>query len=279
VIINPFKFFDWVGLNSSPATTVAPEWYSQSRITQYSPNGYPVEEQDTLGILSSARFGYNNTLPVLVAQNAPLNKVQFVDFEYGASSVPGINSAYAHSGRYSIKLSASSAALNYVFVSNYPIDNAKGTSVKLWLKSNLCPNIPSCNGQKNPNPQLKVQISNQTFDMKAIAQTGEWTLYSIDINNYNGLASGTYNIKLLYNLAAGEDVYVDDFRIQPVDASMNCSVYYPDNKLAAQFDDQHFGVFYEYNGKGQLVRKSIETERGKKTLQEQQYHTPLSIKN
>jgi hypothetical protein len=103
-------------------------------------------------------------------------------------------------------------------------------------------------------------------------------LYSADITNFQGLSSGAYSIQLKYNVLGTETVYIDDVRLQPMDASMNCSVYYADNKLAVQFDDQHFGVFYEYNGKGQLIRKSIETERGKKVLQEQQYNTPLKNK-
>jgi len=107
----------------------------------------------------------------------------------------------------------------------------------------------------------------------------EWSLYVAEIRNFNGLAAGNYNIQLGYNYLPNEMVLVDDFRIQPLDAVMNCTVYTIDNKVAAQFDDQHFGVYYEYNNKGQLVRKSIETERGKKTLQEQQYNTPLLLRN
>ncbi|MBL4669491.1 MAG: hypothetical protein JKY30_09555 [Flavobacteriales bacterium] len=42
----------------------------------------------------------------------------------------------------------------------------------------------------------------------------------------------------------------------------------------ATFDDQHFGLFYQYNAEGKLVRKLIETERGMKTVQETQYNTP-----
>ncbi|MEO6049384.1 MAG: hypothetical protein ABIQ57_17995, partial [Candidatus Kapaibacterium sp.] len=45
-------------------------------------------------------------------------------------------------------------------------------------------------------------------------------------------------------------------------------------RLLATFDDQHFGVYYQYNDEGQLVRKLRETERGRRTVQETQYHTP-----
>lgn len=264
-----FNFFNWTS-----TITVAPQWYSDSKITKYSPYGYPVEEEDVLGIKSSAKFGYENTLPVLVAHNAARDEVKFTDFEYGFGSNTHISTATAHSGYASYDLTTDQ---NYKFALLYPVNVQKGLSIKLWLKSILSTAVNSANyGLKNPNPKLKAMIGNKLFDFNMVAQTGEWCLYSADIRNFNGLASGNYDIQLSYNyMLPNEKVYVDDFRIQPLDASVNCSVYNPDNKLAVQFDDQHFGVFYEYNNKGQLVRKSIETERGKKTLQEQQYNTPL----
>ena len=270
IISPPFSFFSWSNPNG-----VNPKWYSDSKVNKYAPYGYPIEEEDVLAIKSSAKFGYDNTLPVLVAQNAAYAETIFLDFEYGSTN--NLNLKTAHSGRASYDLSSNT---NYAFVSNYPISSQllqRGLSIKLWLKSSQSQNISSLfYNLKNPNPQLKAAIGGQLFEFKSIAQTGDWTLYSADIPNFNGLTAGNYNVQLSYSYASSnEEVLVDDFRMQPLDASMNCSVYYADNKLAAQFDDQHFGVFYEYNGKGQLVRKSIETERGKKTLQEQQYNTPL----
>ena len=277
MVTNPFKFFDWLNPSSIPA-----EWYSENRITMYSPNGYAVEETDNLGIVSSARFGYQNLLPVLVAKNAGFNQTQFTDFEYGFGNNANVVSDYAHSGRASYNLSSNP---QYPFVTNYNLSQSMvgsyttpghGLSIKFWLKS-LLSSAPSSQyyGRKNQAPQAKALIGSKSFDLKAIAQTGDWTLYSAEILDFKGLTPGNYNINLSYNMQANEEVRIDDFRIQPLDASMNCSVYYSDNKLAAQFDDQHFGVFYEYNNRGQLTRKSIETERGKKTLQEQQYNVPL----
>jgi len=87
--------------------------------------------------------------------------------------------------------------------------------------------------------------------------------------------SSNEDINLLYNYALfSEQVLIDDVRIQPLDAMVSCTVYDKDLKVLAQFDDQHFGVFYEYNQERMLVRKSIETERGRKTLTEQQQNVP-----
>lgn len=287
IINQPFDFFNsWdvpvpSGQNNPPTDVLASEigkWYSPTEIVAYSPYGYPIEERDVLGISSTAKFGYGNTMPILVAQNAKNEEVQFSDFETSNELITGITSEFAHSGQSSYDLSLDP---NYVFADGYKISSDmitnNGLSIKLWLRSEL--NGANNLGLKNQNPQLKALIGGLSFNFKRIAETGEWALYAADIKNFNGIIAGTYDVALSYNYVTNEKVLVDDFRIQPLNTIMNCTVYTADNKVAAQFDDQHFGVYYEYNTKGQLVRKSIETERGKKTLQEQQYNTPLIYRN
>jgi YD repeat-containing protein len=56
---------------------------------------------------------------------------------------------------------------------------------------------------------------------------------------------------------------------------MTAYVYDPQTlRLVASFDDQHFGLYYQYNQEGKLVRKLVETEKGMKTITETQYHSP-----
>lgn len=291
-----FEFMNWANLiepenidnvnNSNQGSVFRDDhiekWYSPSEIMAYSPYGSPVEEKDALGISSTAKFGYSNTLPVLVAQNAKNKEVQFLDFEvrnqpvvnYIKTTEAAITKETAHSGQSCLNFKLKK---DYVFAKQYPISynmiTLYGLNIKLWLKSEL--NDAANKGLKNPNPKLNAVIGNQLFPFKKVAETGEWALYAVEIKNFNGLSEGLYDIKLAYNELSDEKIFVDDFRIQPLNSMMNCTVYTDDNKVAAQFDDQHFGVYYEYNMQGQLVRKSAETERGRKTLQEQQYNTPL----
>jgi YD repeat-containing protein len=74
---------------------------------------------------------------------------------------------------------------------------------------------------------------------------------------------------------ATPQVWVDDVRLQPAQAQVTAYVYDRTTlKLLASFDDQHFGLFYQYDSEGRLVRKLVETERGRKTVQETQYNVP-----
>ena len=113
-----------------------------------------------------------------------------------------------------------------------------------------------------------------------VAQTGEWSLYQLIVDNFDPLKTGTtIEVRLARNGGMSDMVWIDDLRAQPLDAQMTCYVYDRDNlRLLTQFDDQHFGVFYQYNGEGKLVRHRRETEQGLKTIAETQYNTPKSIR-
>ena len=68
-------------------------------------------------------------------------------------------------------------------------------------------------------------------------------------------------------------IYLDDVRVQPMQATMTCAVFDPhDFRLLTEFDGNHFGTFHQYNHKGELIRKQVETEAGLKTVSEVQDH-------
>jgi len=73
----------------------------------------------------------------------------------------------------------------------------------------------------------------------------------------------------LVNHNLNADVYFDDIRIQPLDASMKTYVYNPTTgNLTAELDENNYATFYDYDNQGALIRVRKETERGVKTLKE-----------
>jgi hypothetical protein len=67
----------------------------------------------------------------------------------------------------------------------------------------------------------------------------------------------------------GSNVFIDDIRIHPENATMKTYAY--DEKtmrLMAELDENCFATFYEYDDQGLLVRVKKETERGVVTLKE-----------
>lgn len=280
-MIRNFRFFDWSSEElydeNNRAQTVG-NWLMTNQITKYSPHGNPLEESDVLGIASAARYGYRGKiLPTVVAKNAEYESIFFKDFEYGATVA---DNTAAHSGFFSWNLRSQPAykvidVADGLVLNQHLID--EGGVMKLWLKR------VNSNGKitSNESPALTAVFNDfLEVKMQKVASTGEWTQYQAHIRKWNGIPKGqALTMKVNYQFEGNEVVYIDDVRFQPYDAEVMCYVYDKFSlKPVAEFGDQHFGVFYQYNNEAQLVRKSIETERGMRTLQENQYNVPRELR-
>ncbi|MBS1636297.1 MAG: hypothetical protein JST26_10295 [Bacteroidetes bacterium] len=267
--------FNW----KNHALNDSAKWVRTSTVTKYSPNGNAIEEKDAMYIFSAAKYGYNQLVPYMVAKNADYASVNFESFEniYTASSstyleeklpvnTSYISSTYAHSGSKSYMLGVSSFTVAQTNLT--PLLNTAGASLKVWIKDPQHASMPVSGSIIG---SVTVPLS-----FTKIAQTGEWSLYEAVVTNWQGMTlNGAINVVLRNNISAQPTIYVDDFRMQPLNAQANAYVYDPVSlKLLASFDDQHFGLFYQYNKEGKLVRKMVETERGIKTVTETQYNTP-----
>lgn len=251
--------FNW----QNPNVNTKSGWVRSSTVTKYTPNGDAVEELNALNLPSTAKFGYGGAVPFLVAQNAGYDAVMFESFERSQTLATetkledgvvlgdgnALNKTSAHSGRQSL-------VLNTTF-SSRPIQSlGKTLQLRFWMNGSLS------------NIQLNVS-SGTALSLKLLATVGSWSLFESTIS------PGTGPLTVSLNKTGSGTVLIDDVRIQPIDAEMTCYVYDARSlRLLATLDDQHFGMYYQYNDQGQLVRKQVETERGVKTIQETQYNMP-----
>ncbi len=260
-IFNTFSLFDWQNPSNS-----SNNWIKVNEVTMYSPDGEALEEVDITGIYSAAKYGYKKLVPVLIGKNTKYAASYFYDFEYNSDySGSPVIVADGHSGKQSLDISVSVSS-GYTMLSNINLTSTglatKGAAIKLWLKSST----------HNLSGNLRAVTSGGTVPFTKVATLGDWSLYEVNITNWSGATSSS--IALKYNAQGGEQVLMDDFRFQPIDAQVTSYVY--DNKslrLIAQFDDRNFGLFYQYNDEGKLIRKMVETERGMKTITETHYNT------
>jgi hypothetical protein len=80
-IINFQKFWN-PDLNYLQRNTIAAAvWVWNSTITQYNRKGYEIENKDPLGRFNSGLYGYNQQLPVAIANNARVREIMFDGFE------------------------------------------------------------------------------------------------------------------------------------------------------------------------------------------------------
>lgn len=234
-------------------------WIKATEVTKYSPNGYAIEEKDVLGIPSAARYGYNFTMPILSGVNCEYGTVFFEDYENNTSG----SNLYAHSGTKSASMLSNTLSL-FPSVSITSRLQQSGAMARIWIKSD-----------QELNSSLAASLGGSSVAGKKVARTGDWSLYHFEFRPSDlTTLSGTLPLILNYN-KTGETIFVDDARFQPLDSEISCFVYdVATLRLLARFDDQHFGMYYQYNGEGQLVRKITETEKGMKTIQETQYNMP-----
>lgn len=157
----PYWTFTNTALSAAADTT---KWVWNSASNQYNRKGVEIENYDPLGRFNAGLYGYNQTLPVAVAQNSQYREMLFDGFEdYGyrtrncdtACSVPreidfvsgnaGVSaySAESHTGKYSLLIPANGQA-----VFSAPVVNAQATSPNLSVKIDSLPiYITTVNGK------------------------------------------------------------------------------------------------------------------------------------
>ncbi len=76
-------------------------------------------------------------------------------------------------------------------------------------------------------------------------------------------------VSFVNSSSSGGDVFFDDFRIHPYNASMKSYVYDVETYwYMAELDGNNYATFYEYDKEGKLVRIKKETEKGIVTIKE-----------
>ena len=282
-----FTMFNWTGTN--------PDWTAVTRVNKYSPNGYSLEELDLIAeVPSAAKYGYKKYLSTAIAQNATYNTIGFESFEdekFANATTPHpslVNGG--HAGKYALTLTNTPITI----IDNLKVNNrvtnpdlGNGLMVRLWARNELVGSANRIKFSGAKHIDVKLTSGGTTFSPnageKVIAQVGEWLLLEYVFEPANLSASN--NIYELKMNVTGSDangntlttLTIDDVRIQPINSEMTTHVY--DNKsfkLIATFGSEHFGAFYQYNGEGDLIRTLIETERGMKTIQENQGNSPLT---
>ncbi len=264
-------------------------WVKATNITRYTPNGDAIAEKNALDIRSIVKYGYHGSVPYLVASNTTKRHAHYVSFEnvYHTASgrylesgrrFPGgeIDNTVAHTGKQSLKLTVDKISLGMI-KKPYGWGHAKAYPliIKFWVKTDN-PEIPA----EDIAEALNVTVLNMYVPVTVVSQVGEWSLCEARITKEVSEDYPSFYIAMdlervsSTNAVDNATLWIDDIKMQYPFTQMKAFVYDTRTlRLLAEFDDQHFATFYQYNEEGKLVRKMIETERGMQTIQETQYHT------
>jgi hypothetical protein len=273
------------------------KWITANNVKSYTPNGEAIVTSNAINIFGTTKFGYNNTVPVLTSSNADYSTVQFESFEnvylrngsyfledaLPVPSIGAVDGTVAHAGKKSLKLTG--ATTSFTMNAAVPIQQNNLFVFKAWVKEDytLNNNVYVTIGQ--PHPYFKVLFNASSglspLNMIKKSQVGEWSLYEANMATSSGDVGNSFQPSFSYSTApSGHTIWIDDVCIQPLHSQMSSYVYDPVTlRLLTVFDDQHFGLYFQYNSEGKLMRKVMETERGKKTIQESQYNMPTTSRN
>ncbi|HTA81451.1 MAG TPA: hypothetical protein VK783_00825 [Bacteroidia bacterium] len=288
--------------------TTDKNWTWTSQITMYDQKGNEVEDEDALDRYSSALYGYMKSLPVAVASNAKYKDIAYDGFEdYGftptcnascdnshfsyISYIGDTTSTEAHTGKYSLKISAGDSAVVFRSIAYYngaidSIDAATHDKFILlnggdlpefspdsgnYLLSAWVKEAAACGVAGYTKDSIVVRLtggsSSVKYTMKPSGPVIEgWQRFESRFKVPGKNQANTIYVKLV---AGTNTAYYDDIRIEPFAAEMKTYVYDPSSlRLLATLDENNYATIYEYNDEGILMRVKKETERGVMTIKE-----------
>lgn len=301
----PFWVSNGTSFVSNTSSGLFNKWIWASEVTQFNNKGLEVENKDALGRYSSAQTGYLQSLPVAIAANAKLRDIAYDGFEdydlnlqcatdtcniypghFNFSKVLNgntikLDSAFAHTGKYSLKLNAGTTINRSI----YPVNDTlykRDDKHQFVLHSNF--------PMKGFSPSLSGQQYVMSFWVKESSVGGVYPGVNVSVNGstivYGGITKasavveGWKRVEAIFTLplgattldltfSPGGTVYIDDLRIHPYDAQVKSFVYDASSlRLMAELDENNFASFYEYDDQGILIRVKKETEKGIMTIRE-----------
>ncbi|MGB3077338.1 MAG: hypothetical protein WBB36_18570 [Chitinophagales bacterium] len=299
------------GLNQWERNTDTLTWIRTDENTLYNSNGTAIESKDALNLFTTAIYGYLGSQPVGVAANATYRSIAYDGFEeydfanscsdpcYKShwSFIDALNGNYvnvssiaAHSGLRSLFIKANKTA-EVISPLNVIADTTLfsfSNNIYLMKEGGCLPDFAPLAGEYLISAWVKEK---QNYDT---ATNYSKNLLKLNIDGGTNVSTvpngpvidGWQRYETRFTISAtasalhvilkstGADLYVDDVRIHPFNATMKCFVYHPFNlRLMATLDENNYATFYEYDDEGILVRLKKETERGIVTINENRSYT------
>lgn len=305
------QFYAYWSYNNGWGMSANNGWVVTNTVGLYDEYSQQQETKNALDIYSASRFGYKSSLPLAVGVNMRQREIFYDGFDdyifnescvnvlpcspnefdirktLGANYASRLDSQYAHSGNYSLKLSSDVNLKAYVYANEhapgiYLNNNRWGEYFRkpdAWMGlRGFCP----VTGRKyifsawvkdgdpaSPTAGITVTVNSQPVALQKKAAVEGWKLVEgmLDIPIWAGTSHMAPVNVVLHGV--NTSVLIDDMRIFPYDGQLKTFTY--DDKtmrVMAELDENNYATFYEYDDEGSLIRVKKETERGIMTIKE-----------
>lgn len=231
-------------------------WTKTSEITLYNVYSNALEATDINNVYSATKMGYNSSKVIVSGGPAKYNEIAFS----GAEDTPDANgkfggnvekadgiltTAFAHTGRNSLKIGQGKQCFLYN-ISTDKLTTGLDYIAKVWVRNE---------SGSVPNASLFYRINGglATYVNASGKKAGNWSLIELKIPKSQLTAVTTLQVGCINNFS--ENVYVDDFRFQPLEALTTAYVY---DQLSGELnyiiDNNNLFTRYEYDAAGKLTK-------------------------
>jgi len=255
---NRFSNWDSNGISNSE------NWEKVEDVSLYDINSHPLEASDINNNFGSSRFNPAQNLLIASAKNSKYSEMAYSGAEYylgndalegGVSRGNGFASkAHAHTGTYSLMVGTGNVGFSYPLYSATS-DFEKKYRASVWVY------IPGDAETQADLNRLELYYSINGIEQKAIHpvfqknKSKSWYLLNLDVDPRS--AAGTVVISVRNKTQ--RSVYFDDFRIHPLNGSLNAYVYDPLTwQVTHILDGNNFYTKFDYDKMGRLIRTSKE---------------------
>ncbi len=229
-----------------------PNWQKNSEIMLSDVYSHTLEVKDMNGNLASTKYNNQMTVVYSTAANAAYDEYAYSGAEdepvsdgisnyFGGDIHVGSavrTSAFKHTGQYSARLNAGDAGFLF-----YPqVDDDERYVVSFW---STLPDVEiSVNRFDVLNQDSNPEQVNGWYQIKAVVKplSAQGSQHRVGINNTTGATA-----------------YIDDFRFQPIDASVTAYAYNKWGELSEVLDNNNLFTRYEYDSMGRLESVYKET--------------------
>jgi hypothetical protein len=251
------KNFDFTCLENC-TTNTDNDWLLSRHNLEYSKYMNPRTYKYTNGIFNTNIYNIYHNKTIAKVFGCSRNSATFSSFEEhegnlidgGIRTTGSVNfvstsgTVLPHSGNQMLELSAGATA----FVE---FDN---TNASLPVKTGLYQFDVWVNKAVGNSPKIRAINGSQLVELlyNDSKSVGNWVLLSITADFSSLQQVATIRFELDNSLGA-QTIYIDDFRVKPVDASMETYVYdATTGRLKSTLNPNHFATHYKYDQNGQV---------------------------
>ncbi|MDC8005221.1 hypothetical protein POV27_14260 [Aureisphaera galaxeae] len=269
-ILENFDLASHDGFNWTIGASQSEPWQEISEITHYDRFSLPIQIKDVNNNFTSTKMGDDHS-KVIASGNAGYGEMYYTGCEYTEGGIylddeirgaSFRSSEKAHTGTYSAKLNPGD---EFGVVLKGGEHREGDYMISVWVhKDNY------------QNAKIKVTFGGalETFNGERVF-AGDWVL----MNHYFERDYAASQVSNIYMVASQSGtIYVDDFRLHPVETAMTSYVYNEYDELTYMLSPNNLGTRYEYDSEGRLITIYVEvvdtpsTEGGFKLSNEYEYN-------